>query len=139
MTSTRLVYVLTPVDVLIILSVPKIDIFSRNASYALNYLHFHIYIFFIMHQLSENINLHWYGWLSITIYTWIWMINNEPLSTLVWIIKHKLLSGADPGFQARGGRTLKKLRRSEGGAKFFGVFRVKNHDFTPKKSYFFQF
>ena len=27
---------------------------------------------------------------------------------------------------------LKKLRRAEGGAKIFGVFRVKNHDFTPK-------
>jgi hypothetical protein len=24
------------------------------------------------------------------------------------------------------------LRRAEGGAKIFGVFRVKNHDFTPK-------
>jgi hypothetical protein len=34
---------------------------------------------------------------------------------------------------------LKKLRRTEGGAKILGVFRVKNHDFTPKKSYFFQF
>jgi hypothetical protein len=31
---------------------------------------------------------------------------------------------------------LKKLRRAEGGAKMFGVFRVKNHDFTPKKSCF---
>ena len=38
-----------------------------------------------------------------------------------------------------GGAHLKKLRRAEGGAKIFGVFRVKNHDFTPKKSYFFQF
>ena len=47
------------------------------------------------------------------------------------------MSGADPGFQVRGG-ALKKLRRAEGGAKFFLVFRVKNHDFTPKKSYFFQ-
>jgi hypothetical protein len=28
---------------------------------------------------------------------------------------------------------------AEGDAKNFGVFRVKNHDFTPKKSYFFQF
>jgi hypothetical protein len=37
------------------------------------------------------------------------------------------------------GAHLKKLRRAEGGAKIFGVFRVKNHDFTPKKSYFFQF
>ena len=26
---------------------------------------------------------------------------------------------------------------AEGGAKIVGVFRVKNHDFTPKKSYFF--
>jgi hypothetical protein len=28
---------------------------------------------------------------------------------------------------------LKKLRRAEGGAKILGVFRVKIHDFTPKK------
>ena len=27
---------------------------------------------------------------------------------------------------------LKKLRRAEEGAKMFGVFRVKNHDFTSK-------
>ena len=32
-----------------------------------------------------------------------------------------------------GGGALKKLRRAEGGAKIFGVFRVKNHDFTQKK------
>ena len=30
------------------------------------------------------------------------------------------------------GAHLKKLRRTEGGAKMFGVFRVKNRDFTPK-------
>ena len=46
---------------------------------------------------------------------------------------------ADPGFQVRGGAHLEKLRRAEGGAKIVGVFRVKNHNFTPKKSYFFQF
>ena len=45
-------------------------------------------------------------------------------------------TGADPGFPVRGG-ALKKIRRAEGGAKIFGVFRVKNHDFTPKKSYLF--
>jgi hypothetical protein len=28
---------------------------------------------------------------------------------------------------------------AEGGAKIFGVFRVKNHDFTPKNHIFFQF
>ena len=38
-----------------------------------------------------------------------------------------------------GGAHLKKLRRAEGVAKIFGLFRVKNHDFTPKNlicSYF---
>jgi hypothetical protein len=35
------------------------------------------------------------------------------------------------------GAHLKKLRRAEGGAKMFGVFRVKNHDFTPKKNHIF--
>ena len=34
---------------------------------------------------------------------------------------------------------LKKLRRAEGGAKNVEVFRVKNHDFTPKNHIFFQF
>jgi hypothetical protein len=28
------------------------------------------------------------------------------------------------------------LRRAEGGAKIFGVFRVKNHDFMPKNHIF---
>jgi hypothetical protein len=32
-----------------------------------------------------------------------------------------------------GGANFKKLRRAEGGAKIFGVFRVKNHHFTQKK------
>jgi hypothetical protein len=49
------------------------------------------------------------------------------------------ISGADPGFQVRGGAHLKKLRRAEGCANIFGVFRVKNHDFTPKNHMFFQF
>ena len=72
------------------------------------------------------------------------------------------LLGADPGFQVRGG-ALKKIAPSGGifgvfhvknhdftpknhifpilgGAReIFGVFHVKNHDFTPKKSYFCQF
>ena len=37
-----------------------------------------------------------------------------------------------------GGAHLKKSRRAEGGVNIFGVFRMKNHDFTTKKSYFFQ-
>jgi hypothetical protein len=47
-------------------------------------------------------------------------------------------AGADPGFQVRGG-ALKKMRRAEGGATIFGVFRVKNHDFTPKNHIFSNF
>jgi hypothetical protein len=31
---------------------------------------------------------------------------------------------------------LKRLRRVEGGANIFGVFRLKNHDFTPKNPIF---
>ena len=48
------------------------------------------------------------------------------------------IAGADPGYQV-GGAHLKKLRRAEGGVKIFGVFRVKNHDFTPKNNIFSNF
>ena len=54
----------------------------------------------------------------------------------------RLSTGVDPGFQVIGGggsRTKKKLHRAEGGAKIVGLFGVKNHDFTQKKSYLFQF
>ena len=37
------------------------------------------------------------------------------------------------------GMDLKKFRRAEGGAKIFGVFRVKNHDFIPKNHIFSNF
>ena len=47
-------------------------------------------------------------------------------------------AGADPGFQVRGA-PLNKLHRAEGGANIFGVFRVKNHDFTPKNHIFSNF
>jgi hypothetical protein len=49
------------------------------------------------------------------------------------------MQGRIQDFKLGGGVHLKKLRRAEGSAKIFGVFNVKNHDFTPKKSYFFQF
>ena len=50
-----------------------------------------------------------------------------------WIHDFKLGGGGG------GGVHLKKLRRAEGGAKFFWVFRVKNHDFTPKNLIFSNF
>jgi hypothetical protein len=77
-----------------------------------------------------------------------------------------MLAGAEPGFQVRGG-ALKKIAPSggrrenfwgisceksrfyakksyffpiaEGSAKIVGVFRVKNHDFTPKNYIFSNF
>ena len=38
-----------------------------------------------------------------------------------------------------GGAHLKKLCRAEGGANIFGVFCVKNHDFTPTNHIFSNF
>jgi hypothetical protein len=49
------------------------------------------------------------------------------------------LSGADPEFQDTGGGALTKLRQAEGGAKMFGVFRAKNHDFMQKNLIFSNF
>jgi hypothetical protein len=54
----------------------------------------------------------------------------------MWIYCY--VTGADPGFQVRG-TYLKELRRAEGGAKIVWVFRVKNHDFTPKNHIFSNF
>ena len=51
--------------------------------------------------------------------------------TAAGCLKKLHIAGADPGFRVRGAH-LKKLRRAEGCAKIFVVFRVKNHDFTPK-------
>jgi hypothetical protein len=43
------------------------------------------------------------------------------------------VQGRIQDFKLGGGAHLQKLRRAEGGAKIVGVFRVKNHDFTPKQ------
>jgi hypothetical protein len=46
---------------------------------------------------------------------------------MLWTKRGCYIAEADPGFQIRGGGAhLKKMRRAEGGAKIFGVFRVKN-------------
>ena len=55
------------------------------------------------------------------------------------IIFGRYYSGEDPEFQVRGNAVKKKLGRAEGGAKIFRVFRVKNHDFTPKNLIFSNF
>ena len=46
------------------------------------------------------------------------------------------IQGRIQDFKLGGGAHLKKLHRAEGGANIFGVFRVKNHDFTPKNHIF---
>ena len=50
-------------------------------------------------------------------------------------------AGADPGFQDRGGGggVLKKIGPSGGRRENIWVFRVKNHDFTPKNHIFSNF
>jgi hypothetical protein len=70
------------------------------------------------------------------------MVNHSSLLPFnIDTFSHRVtLPGADPGFQGRGaGGRLKKLRRAEGGAKIFGVFRVKNHDCMPKNHIFSNF
>ena len=48
------------------------------------------------------------------------------------------MQGRIQDFKLEGG-AFKKWRRSEVGAKFFRVFRVKNHDFMPKNHIFSNF
>ena len=52
--------------------------------------------------------------------------------------KYMYLQGRIQDFKL-GGAHLKKLGRAEGGAKILGVFRVKNHDYTPKNHIFSNF
>ena len=66
------------------------------------------------------------------------LLNNMSTNSRIHATNARYITRADPGFQVRGAH-LKILRRAEGGTKMFGVFRVKNYDFTPKKSYFSNF
>ena len=68
-----------------------------------------------------------------------------PLTLLILYLSYVLAwtiywtsQGRIQDFKLAGGGALKKIARAEGDAKNFWVFRVKNHDFTPKKSDFFQ-
>ena len=54
-------------------------------------------------------------------------------------VNRRTYQGRIQDFGLGGGAHLKKLRRAEGGAKMFGVFRVKNHDFTQKNHIFYNF
>ena len=68
-------------------------------------------------------------------------VKTEPLELLYvppFFYIDQLMLILDSGYQDRGAH-LKNLRRAEGGAKYFGLFRVKNHDFTPKNLIFSNF
>ena len=54
------------------------------------------------------------------------------MTTYTWTVQYR-----DGSRISSQGAHLKRLRRAEGGAKIFGVFCVKNHDFTPKNIFFF--
>ena len=58
--------------------------------------------------------------------------NTDKKASWFTCFKNMYNTGADPGFQVRGG-ALKKSHRAEGGGKIFGVFTI----FLKKKSYFF--
>jgi hypothetical protein len=62
------------------------------------------------------------------------MVLNATFNNISVII-YTIFQGRIQDFKLRGAH-LKKLRRAEGGANIFGVFRVKNHDFTPKNHIF---
>ena len=53
-------------------------------------------------------------------------------------LKTIILQGRIQDFKLEGAH-LKKILRAEGGAKILVVFRVKNHDFTPKNHIFSNF
>ena len=55
---------------------------------------------------------------------------------IMFVIISERLQGRIQDFKLGGGAHLKKLRRAEGGPNIFGVFRVKNHYFTPKNHIF---
>ena len=63
---------------------------------------------------------------------------NRYLIYCDWRVSGISITGVDPGFQVRGGG-LKKIAPSGGGREKFWVFRVKNHDFTPKNHIFSNF
>ena len=61
---------------------------------------------------------------------------SEEISSFMQVFIDMSITGADPGFQVRGGAHFKKLRRAEGGAKFVEVFRVKNTILRQKILFF---
>ena len=65
--------------------------------------------------------------------------NNTDLHDITEVLLNTINPNHTRGRSSGGGGALKKIAPSGGRHENIGVFRVKNHNFTPKKSYFFQF
>jgi hypothetical protein len=65
-----------------------------------------------------------------------WFCELESRSGRARGVQHYVINRDGSRISSLGGGHLKKMRRAEGGARIFGVFRVKNHDFTPKNHIF---
>jgi hypothetical protein len=107
-------------------------------------------LFYILHDIRLSSTFLWAIFFNVVFLSLFFVFFSQPDVNITWITGHihrsivdridQTITGADPGFQARGGGAhLKKFRRMEGGANIFWVFRVKNHDFTPKNLIFSNF
>jgi hypothetical protein len=91
-----------------------------------------------------TINFGEYKGLSILVFIEIESHSHGLINTCIHLMEsHQLYinichSRGGSRFQDRGAH-LKKLRRAERGAKNFGVFRVKKHDFKPNNHIFSNF
>ena len=72
--------------------------------------------------------------LRIRLVIWVWSFPGgewECIALLFVYLSISTVPGADPGFQVMGVSLKKKCAKRREARKLLGVFRVKNHDFTP--------
>ena len=67
------------------------------------------------------------------------MIVNQNVYTAIIKGDNNVSRGGSRISSKGGGAHFKKMPRTEGVAKICGVFRLKNHDFTPKNHIFSNF
>ena len=74
---------------------------------------------------------------NVSVISWrsVLLVEETGENNQIYHIMLYRVQGRIQDFKLRGAH-LKKLRRMEGGVNIFGVSRVKNYDFTPKKHIF---
>ena len=70
--------------------------------------------------------------LIVCLHLYCWNSNYDKFTKFVNLGHLLQISGVDPGFQ-------KNCAERREARKFLGIFRVKNHDFTPKNLFFSNF